>query len=136
MLRLMGMPEIVAPEEVADVHIASILIMREREKRQKLINEMNFQRQKNLELEKFIQQLIITLKMTREIEEIEKSESDFVKIGAYSKRERAIKIKKYKLKLKKRRAFIRVSRNYKGRSLASKAKSRVRGRFAKVNQML
>lgn len=132
----MGIPEVVAPEEVADVQIVSHLIMKEKEKRQKLTNEINFQKQKNLVLEKFIQQQIITLKMTQEIDEIKESEHDLVKIGAYSKRERAIKIKKYKLKLKKRRTFIHVSREYKGRSHATKAKIRVKGRFAKVTQII
>lgn len=44
--------------------------------------------------------------------------------------QRAIKIARYKAKLKKRREYVHLSRSYSGRSTVAKTKPRVNGKFA------
>lgn len=131
MIQVMGMPEVVAPEEVLDVQNVTQLIMREREKRLNLTKEIIFQKQKNFQLENFIEDLVNSLQLPQEKKVDEELVDDTVKVGAYSANTRMMKIKKYKLKLKKYRSRVTISREFKGRSLASKMKPRLNGKFAK-----
>ncbi|OMJ79369.1 hypothetical protein SteCoe_20613 [Stentor coeruleus] len=136
MIQVMGLPEIVRPEEVLDVQKVTMIIMQEREKRLSLTKELIFQKRKNAQLEKFIEDLEENLGNPQESKIIEEKIEDKPKIGAYSALMRRMKINKYKLKLKKHRKQVAITREYKGRSKAAKNKLRVNGKFAKKSELL
>ncbi|OMJ93981.1 hypothetical protein SteCoe_2888 [Stentor coeruleus] len=131
MIQLMGLPEVVRSEETVDVQGMTHLILREREKRLNLIKEIIFQKQKNHQLEEFVEQLAKSVKFSQEPAKIHEPSKVSQQIGAYSSHIRSIKIKKYKMKLKKRRSHVIISREFKGRSISSKLKPRLKGKFAK-----
>ncbi|OMJ83065.1 hypothetical protein SteCoe_16101 [Stentor coeruleus] len=127
----MGLPEAVRSEETVDVQSMTHLILKEREKRLNLTKEIIFQKQKNLQLEDFIEQLAKSIELSQKTAKIHEPSKVSQQIGAYSSQIRAIKIRKYKLKLKKRRSHVIISREYKGRSISSKLKPRSKGKFAR-----
>ena len=53
------------------------------------------------------------------------------RIGEYSPQIRALKIQRYKEKLKRYRASVHVSRKFGGRSKVAKQKPRIKGKFVK-----
>lgn len=136
MIQVMGLPEVVKPEEVLDVQKVTSIIMKEREKRLSLTKELIFQKRKNAQLEKFIEDLEETLGNPQENKVIEEQMDNKPKIGAYSALIRRMKINKYKLKLKKHRKHVAITREYKGRSKAAKTKLRVNGKFARKTDII
>lgn len=127
----MGLPEVIRSEETVDVQSMTHLILKEREKRLNLTKEIIFQKQKNLQLEAFIEQLAKSMKFSQEIARIYEPSKVSQQIGAYSSQMRSFKIRKYKMKLKKRRSHVIISREYKGRSISSMLKPRSKGKFTK-----
>ncbi|OMJ90767.1 hypothetical protein SteCoe_6847 [Stentor coeruleus] len=131
MIQVMGLPEVVKAEEILDVQKVASIIMQEREKRFSLTKELIFQKRKNAQLETFIEELEESLENPQEIKINEEKTDNKPKIGAYSAMIRKMKIKRYKLKLKKHRKQVEITREYKGRSRAAKSKLRVNGKFAR-----
>lgn len=127
----MGLPELVAPEERVDVQSLTQLILKERQKRLSLTQELVFEKQKITQLEDFINQMIVWKDSNTQINEIFKSDDGSAQIGAYPFSVRQMKIINYKLKVKKYRSRVKISRDFKGRSIAAKKKPRFNGKFAK-----
>ena len=113
-------------------HILTQLILMEREKRFNMIKELMFEKQKVSQLESLIENtsrersIKLDIFKDRIIED-----DDLQKIGAYSNSVRRQKIISYKLKVKGYKEHARLSRSFKGRSIAAKKKLRSRGKFAK-----
>jgi hypothetical protein len=118
-------------EKTAETDFLSGMILHEREKRLNMMKELLLERQKTKQLEEFIDQFMETegFNINKYIELEAKSAE--VKVGVYPQYIRKLKIKKYKMKQKKHRKLVKISRKFKGRSNAAKAKPRSNGRFAK-----
>ena len=116
----------------SDTRLLTQAILIEREKRLNLLKELIFEKQKVKQLENFIETTLREepKKMIFEEKVIEKTE-DLPKIGAYSHSDRRKKILHYKQKVKKYREHVKISRSFKGRSIAAKQKARLNGKFAK-----
>jgi hypothetical protein len=84
MIQVMGLPEVVKPEEVLDVQKVTSIIMQEREKRLSLTKELIFQKRKNAQLEKFIEDMEESFGSPQENKIVEEPTDNKPKIGAYS----------------------------------------------------
>ena len=135
----MGLPDMNICQELTDIEALTRLILFEREKRLSLTKELIFEKQKNKQLEEFIDNFWKDKGQTEKVEEevIELSpESSEIKVGTYPEYVRKMKIRKYKQKVKKYRQKVHVSRDFKGRSIAAKLKPRFNGKFAKKNTQI
>ncbi|OMJ92482.1 hypothetical protein SteCoe_4716 [Stentor coeruleus] len=132
-MQSMALPSVEFPKEGLDQGTFHYLILSEREKRFSLMKEVNFQRDKIDQLESLIDSL---LKKQDKIvifgKEFDKA-PEKPQIGAYCHSLRKQKIRYYKLKQKKHRKKVMLSRKYSGRSRAAKSKIREKGRFIKQN---
>lgn len=128
---MMGLSGLVNHQELTDLDTLTSLILAEREKRLNLTRELVFEKQKNRQLEDFIEHLYGDKGKTEENYTCEKVEDTEVKIGVYPGYIRRLKIRNYKMKVKKYRDRVQISRDFKGRSVAAKMKPRFNGKFAK-----
>jgi hypothetical protein len=134
MIQIMEAPELALRQDLPDIESLTQQILLERQKRLNLTKELIFEKQKNKQLEEFIDNFWKDPGKGAEIPEepIELTpEMSEVKVGTYPEHIRKMKIKKYKQKVKKYRNKVHVSRDFKGRSIAAKLKPRFNGKFAK-----
>lgn len=129
-MHTINLPDLVNYQELADLDTLTSLIMAEREKRLNLTRELMFEKQKNRQLEDFIEKIFVTEEKEEKIC-FQRPEDEEVKVGTYPGYIRRLKIKSYKQKLKKYRSRVEISREFKGRSVAAKMKPRFNGKFAK-----
>ena len=129
-MHTINLPDLVNYQELADLDTLTSLIMAEREKRLNLTRELMFEKQKNRQLEDFIEKIFVTEEKEEKIC-FQRPEDEEVKVGTYPGYIRRLKIKSYKQKLKKYRSRVVISRDFKGRSVAAKMKPRFNGKFAK-----
>lgn len=130
-MHTMSVPELVNIKELADLDTLTALIMAEREKRLNLTRELMFEKQKNRQLEDFIEKFFEDDGKKDEKIAAQSLEDEEVKVGTYPGYIRRLKIKSYKQKLKKYKSRVTISRDFKGRSIAAKMKPRFNGKFAK-----
>lgn len=131
-MQSMALPSVEFPREGLDQSTFHYVVLSEREKRFSLMKEVHFQREKIDQLESLIDSLLEKQeKIVVFGKEFEK-EPEKPQIGAYCHSLRKQKIRYYKLKQKKHRKQVKLTRKYSGRSRAAKNKVRVKGRFVKA----
>ena len=127
----MGFPEAASLQEFFDMNTLTHLILIEHEKRLNLTKEIIFERQKNQQLEHFIDEISNRTAFSENLSQVATPIPESPQIGAYPYYIRKIKIKNYKRKIKKYRKNVKISRSFKGRSIAAKHKPRLNGKFVK-----
>ena len=115
-----------------EIQSLTSMILQEREKRLTLTKELVFEKQKVAQLEAFIDDFLNSKNFTEFNQDITKKEKELPVIGSYPYSIRQKKIRNYKLKVKKHRNRVKISRAFKGRSIAAKQKPRFNGKFAKT----
>lgn len=131
MIHITGLPNLARFQEMTDLDSLSSQVMVEREKRLNLTRELMLERQKNKQLEDFIEEIFVKGEDLEENYKMENAEENEVRVGVYPKYLRRLKIRNYKMKIKKYRQKVKISRKFKGRSIAAKKKPRFNGKFAK-----
>lgn len=116
----------------------SYALTSERERNYMMLKELDENKRKNQELENY---LSTYLNLKPKIPRVSSSDSlastaadfDEVKmcVGHYTADERKLKILKYKLKQKRYREKVKLSRKFNGRSMIAKKKLRIKGKFVK-----
>ena len=118
-------------KEFDEIQNLSQLILLEREKRLNLTRELMFERSKINQLEVFIDNLLDSKENKTDLCKKAENLDDTIIVGTYSMSIRKKKIRNYKIKVKKYRTRVKISRSFKGRSIAAKLKPRLNGKFAK-----
>ena len=131
MIQLMNYSMEYEYKEFDEIQNLSQLILLEREKRLNLTRELMFERSKINQLEVFIDNLLDSKENKTDLCKKAENLDDTIIVGTYSMSIRKKKIRNYKIKVKKYRTRVKISRSFKGRSIAAKLKPRLNGKFAK-----